>query len=47
MNISFVIMILVLGRKMALAEIEVARVVFSKKKITCSNMGRVKAHALS
>lgn len=47
MNISFVIIILVLGRKMALAETEVARVVFSKKKIASSNMVRVKDHGLN
>ena len=38
MNIPFVIVTLVLGRKMALAEIEAAQAVFSKKKIASSNI---------
>lgn len=46
MNISFVIMT-VLGRKMALAEIEAAWAVFSKKKIASSNIMGVKTHWLS
>lgn len=40
-------MTLVLGRKMALAEIETAQAAFSKKKTASSNITGVKTYGLS
>lgn len=47
MNISFVIVTLVLDRQMALAEIEAARALFSKKKTASSTILGVQSHGLS